>query len=91
MEIKYSKTDARKNPPEIVNKVKDGEGPVYITSRNDVEAVVISYEEYMALKGTDIQKSPLYGLWKDKKDIKDSVEWVNKFRENDEEILGRRD
>ncbi len=42
----YSKTDARYNLPSIVDRVRDGEGPIYITDRETVTAVVISNSSF---------------------------------------------
>lgn len=88
----YSKTDARYNLPSIINRVRDGEGPVYITDRGNISAILISYNDYEknTPKSTvKIRKkfgdSSLFGLWKDRTDIINSVDFVNKMRKEEEE------
>lgn len=80
-----SSSNARYNLPELLNIIRDGEGPVTITNRGKVKAVIISPEEYAAYKKSKkISKSSLAGIWSDRPDMKDSAKWVNKLRENEE-------
>ena len=85
----YSKTEARYNLPTIINRVRDGEGPVYITDRGVITAVVISNNEFersIKKPKKEFKFSDLgwIGMWKDREDMKDSVAWVNKIREEEE-------
>lgn len=85
----YSKTDARYNLPSIINRVRDGDGPVYITDRGVITAVIMSNNEFEKIKKKtkkEFKFSDLgwIGMWKDREDMKDSVAWVNKIREEEE-------
>ena len=84
----YSKTEARYNLPDIVNKVRDGEGPIYITDRGNTQAVIISYDEYKkqnqpVKKRKKFSELGLIGIWKGRKDIKDGVSWERKIRKEE--------
>ena len=81
----YSKTEARYNLPTIINRVRDGEGPVYITDRGVITAVVISNNEFernikKSKKEFKFSDLKICGMWKDREDMKDSVKWVQNLR-----------
>ena len=81
----YSKTDARYNLPSIINRVRDGEGPVYITDRGVITAVVISNNEFEKIskkpkKEFKFSDLKVCGMWRDRDDMKDSVKWVQDLR-----------
>ena len=47
-----------------------------------VVEVVVPAEKIVAGKRRSIKDLPFYGMWKDRIDIADGVEYVNKLREN---------
>ena len=47
-----------------------------------VVEVLIPAEQTPARERRSIKDLPFYGMWKDRTDIGDSVEYVNKLREN---------
>jgi predicted DNA-binding antitoxin AbrB/MazE fold protein len=47
-----------------------------------VVEVHVPVEEQAAPKRTSIKDLPFYGLWKDRADIGDGVDFVNKLRDN---------
>jgi len=84
----YYRTEARKKLPEILNFVKDSGTAVYIAERGVTQVVIVPVEQYeeKVRKATkfDITKSNLFGMWKDREDMKDSVKWVNDMRKREE-------
>ena len=83
----YYRTEARRKLPEILNFVKDSGTAVYIADRGVTQVVIVPVDQYeeKIRKATkfDITKSNLFGMWKDRKDMKDSVKWVNDLRERE--------
>jgi predicted DNA-binding antitoxin AbrB/MazE fold protein len=47
-----------------------------------VVQVHVPVEQQAAHKRTSVKDLPFYGLWKDRADIGDGVEFVNKLRDN---------
>ena len=86
----YSRTDARKNLPNLVDRVMDGAGPIYIAGRGVTQAVLMSLEDYeREIKKGDTQPvnfsdTGLAGIWKGRKDMQDSVAWTNSMREEED-------
>ena len=88
----YSKTEARYNLPNLIDRVREGTESIYITDRGQKSAVLISYENFLKINTTAQNKkrkkfgdSSLFGLWKNRTDIKNSVDFVNKMRKEEEE------
>lgn len=86
----YSKTDARYNLPKLIDRVRDGEGPIYITDRGTTKAILVSYADYEKSskplkKGKKFSEWGLIGIWKDREDVKDSVAWVQKLRQKEDD------
>lgn len=80
----YSKTEARYNLPSLIDRVKDGGEAVYITEKGAAKVVLLSAAEYNKLtkkKRIKFSETGLAGMWKDRKDMEDSAEWVRKSRE----------
>jgi predicted DNA-binding antitoxin AbrB/MazE fold protein len=47
-----------------------------------VVEVLVPVEQQAARKRTSIKDLPFYGIWKDRADIGDGVEYVNRIRDN---------
>lgn len=89
----YSKSEARKNFPKILDMVCDNNSSVYVYNRGVPQAVIISMKEYSKYaignlikkeeKNNSFESLEAIGMWKDREDMKDSVKWVNDLRKRE--------
>jgi|GEM_PF-3559728 len=84
----YLKSEAREKFPQLVDRVYESNTPIYIYNRDVPQAVLISISTYNSLNTTkptkkSFKESGLVGIWKDREDMKDSVAWVNKIRQEE--------
>ncbi|MBD3279975.1 type II toxin-antitoxin system prevent-host-death family antitoxin [Candidatus Dojkabacteria bacterium] len=82
--LTVSRTDARQNLPSLLDKVQQTGGPVYINERGENQAVIISFQEYEQFYNKDFADNPMFGMWKHRKNLTDSINWVNKNRKSAE-------
>ncbi len=80
------KTEMRNNFASFYKDVKEG-GPLYISDRGNIEVALVPID-ILDKKTSDIKKTPpistlpIFGMWKDRKDMEDSVKYVNKVRKS---------
>lgn len=77
-----SKSYARDNWSYIVDQAKAGNA-MYVSDRGQEPEVAIVSTDLISGKSIgkfSIKNSPAFGMWKDRKDMKDSVEWVRERR-----------
>jgi len=78
------KTYARNNFSNIVKSVSQGD-TYWISNRGDIVVAIVPAEEVDKSKSRkktpkEVAYSNAFGIWKDRTDIKDSVDWVRKHR-----------
>lgn len=83
----YSRSEARENLPQILNRICDGGRAVYITNRGKEEAVLVAISDYTPKKKVNFDDLNWAGMWEGRKDMKDSVAWVRKIREEEEKDI----
>ncbi|MCU0424749.1 MAG: hypothetical protein MUF71_03870 [Candidatus Kapabacteria bacterium] len=54
------------------------------SKKNQLEAKTHSLQS-MRMSGSDLAKSPIVGIWKDRTDIGDSTEYVRQMRHKEEQ------
>ena len=78
-----SKTNARNNFSDIYRQAKNGE-TIIVADRGNAYVAVVSIDKLKieTKKAVSVFKSDIFGLWKNRDDIKNktSVEWVNEKR-----------
>lgn len=93
---RYNRSKAREALPTLLDELKESDGLVYIAERGEIEAVLMPIEKFKKLtqkskpKKTQAQHLlELAGMWKDRKDMEDSVAWVNKLRSEEDNRYNR--
>ncbi|MDP4011680.1 MAG: hypothetical protein Q8P72_05660 [Candidatus Roizmanbacteria bacterium] len=78
-----STKELRDNLAEILERVAIGQQSFEVYKFGTIKAVInppqIKTKEKK--KKINFRELPAFGIWKDRKDMKDPVEWVNKIRE----------
>lgn len=81
--MKATVTDLRRNLKEVLDAVDRGE-PVTIVYRGKEKAKLVAVEAAPAngepKTRVKFSETPAFGMWKDREDMKDPVEWVRKIR-----------
>lgn len=78
-----STKDLRDNLAEVLEQVAIAHRSFVVEKFGKQKAVInpISTLETKMIKKIDFSKLPAYGIWKNRKDMKNPVEWVKKIRE----------
>ena len=80
------KTEMRNNFAAFYEKAKKGES-LLISDRGDIAVALIPInilenEELRGKRTPPISETPFFGMWRGRKDMKNSVEYVNKIRKS---------
>lgn len=78
-----STKELRDNLAEVLEQVAIARRSFVVEKFGKKKAVIspISTIKSRKTKKVDFSKLPAYGIWKDKNDMKNPVEWVNRIRE----------
>jgi prevent-host-death family protein len=74
--MKATLTELRRKTKDIMRAVERGE-PVILYRRGKAKARIVPVSSNPGMKMED---HPMCGMWKDREDMKDPVEWVRKLR-----------
>ena len=80
------KTQMRNNFSSFYEKVRNGES-LFISDRGDIAVAlvpidILGKESSIIKKTPPISSLPIFGMWKDRKDMENSVKYVNKVRKS---------
>ncbi len=78
--------DLRNNLAQIIEEVAIAKKHIEITKFGKSKAVIVPLEEANQTKTRKKivwAKLPAFGMWKDRKDMKDPAKWVRKLRERE--------
>jgi len=74
--------ELRDNLAQLIEEVAIAKKRIEITKFGKIKAVIVPIKEkpIKEKKGVDWTKLPAFGIWKDRKDMKDSAKWVRELR-----------
>jgi len=77
-----STKELRDNLAEILEKVAIGQQAFLVSKFGKKKALIVPItDRKTSRKRRNLRNLPAYGMWKDRKEMKDSAVWVSKIRE----------
>lgn len=76
----YTSSEARKNFFTLLDDVVNKNEGIVVNKRGLDAVVILPMKQYKAPEKKKFEDSPLFGIWKNRKDMQDSVKWVNDLR-----------
>jgi len=78
-----STTKLRDNLAEVLERVAIGKQSFLVSKFGNKKALLVPVSDQKASFTKDLKSLSAYGMWKSRKDIKDSTEWVDKLRKKE--------
>lgn len=78
--MKASIVDLRYRMKDVLKAIDRGEA-VAVFYRGKKKAQLVPISKRKTTKKTTLTSHPAFGMWKDREDMKDPVDWVRKIRE----------